>query len=63
MTNTASEIKGPWTKYKLTEFAYLMAYTQGYNSAFHVYKEKCSYEPGSGLRKAFNRGRRDAKKF
>lgn len=63
MTNTTSQIQGPWTKLGLSEFAYLMAYTQGYNSGYRIYKEKCSYAPGSGLRKAFNKGRRDSKRI
>lgn len=63
MNNTSAQIQGPWTKLGLSEFAYLMAYTQGYNSGFYTYKEKCSYASGSSLRKAFNKGRRDSKRI
>ena len=51
----------PWEKLSISELSYLMAYTQGYNSAHLTHKPKTSYKAGTSLRKAYNRGRKDAK--
>lgn len=54
-------MKEPWKKLKLTEQSYLIAYTQGYRGAFQ--KPNTTYETGTSLRKAYDKGRRDAKKY
>lgn len=63
MTNTTTQIQGPWTKLGISETAYLMAYTQGYNSGYLTYKQKCGYKSGTSLRKAYDKGRRDSKRI
>ena len=54
-------MKLPHEKLNLSELAYNLAYSQGYRDAFR--KPTCSYKPGTTLRKAYNKGRRDAKKY
>lgn len=49
----------PWEKLGLTETSYLLAYTQGCRDAFK--KPNTLYKAGTSLRKAYNRGRKDAK--
>jgi hypothetical protein len=44
----------------LSEFAENLAYTQGYRGAFS--KPECSYKKGTALRRAYNKGRRDARR-
>jgi len=45
---------------KVSELGINLAYTQGYRDAFN--KVKCPYN-NPMLKKAYNKGRRDAKKF
>ena len=54
-------MKLPHEKLGLSELAYLMAYSQGYRKAPCGYRNTTTV--GAALRKAYNQGRRDAKKF
>lgn len=54
-------LKQPWEKYGITEMAYLMAYTQGYQGAFR--SPNTTYKHGTVLRKIYNKGRREAKQY
>jgi hypothetical protein len=52
----------PWAKLGLTETSYLLAYSQGYRAYEYKYgKKNCSYKAGTGLKKAFDKGYREAK--
>jgi hypothetical protein len=55
-------MKQPWDKLGLTELSYLLAYSQGYKAAF-IKDYDTTYKTGTALRKAFNKGKRDAKKY
>jgi hypothetical protein len=54
-------MKQPYEKLGLSETAFLLAYSQGYREAFN--KPECSYKKGTALRRAYDKGRREAKKF
>jgi len=54
-------VKQPYEKLGLSETAFLLAYSQGYRDAYS--KSNCSYRKGTALRKAYDKGRREAKKF
>ena len=52
-----------WEKFGLTETSFLLAYSQGHRA--RVYREGkkfCSYRIGTNLRKAFDKGYREAYK-
>ena len=55
------KVKQPYEKLGLSETAFLLAYSQGYRDAYS--KSNCSYRKGTALRKAYDKGRREAKKF
>lgn len=54
-------MKLPHEKLGISELAYNLAYSQGYREAFS--KPECSYKKGTALRRAYDKGRREAKKI
>lgn len=54
-------MKQPWEKLQMSEVVYLVCYTSGYNNAFN--KTKCAHKAGTSAWKAYNKGKRDAKKY
>lgn len=55
-------MKQPWEKLGMSEAVYLICYTSGYNNAFSK-RFKCPHKAGTSAWKAYNKGKRDAKKY
>ncbi len=51
-----------WERLGMSEMVYLMCYTSGYNNAFNK-RFKCPHKAGTSARKAYDKGKRDAKKY
>jgi len=54
-------MKLPHEKLGISELAYNLAYSQGYRDGFS--KSNTSYKRGTALRRAYDKGRRDARRF
>ncbi len=54
-------MKLPHEKLGLSELAFNLAYSQGYRDAYS--KVTCSYKKGTALRRAYDKGRRDARRI
>ena len=52
--------KLPHEKLGMSEMVFLMCYTSGYNNAFRR-DCKCPHKKGTSARKAYDKGKRDAK--
>ena len=53
--------KPPHEKLGISEVAYNLCFTSGYNSTFMVNKPKCPHKKGTPYRKAYDAGKRATK--
>ena len=54
--------RAPWEKYGISETAFLVVYTSGYNSTSYINKISNPHPAGSVYAKVWAKGRRDSKK-
>ena len=54
-------MKLPHEKLGLSELAYILAFSQGSREAYD--KVTCSYKKGTALRRAYDKGRREARRI